>query len=78
MNMGNVYESMKENDLAIQTMRKAIELKPENPNAHFNLGVIYLKNNDLKNARIQFARVIDLDPDDLEAQKALNATMKYK
>ena len=38
---GNIYSRLKENNLAIQSYQKVIELDPENPEAHNNIGVIY-------------------------------------
>jgi hypothetical protein len=39
---------------------KAIELDPENPDAHFNLGVLFADANMLREAKTEWERVLEV------------------
>ena len=48
---------------AATLLEKAIYDTPTNPEAHFQLGVCYLKLNEFKAADARFASAVKLDPD---------------
>ncbi|MGE5648085.1 MAG: tetratricopeptide repeat protein [Acidobacteriota bacterium] len=49
-------------DQAIEHLKKAIEIEPDYAEAHNNLGVQYLKQNQLDPAREQFEKAVELAP----------------
>lgn len=58
-------------------MRKAIELQPDYPEAHFNLAVFYLQRNPpaVELARRHYQKALDLGAaHDIEVEKRLNTT----
>jgi len=54
----------KENgDEQAEMFRKAIEVRPEFPQAHYNLGLIYMNRNKMKDAAVEFETVLRIEPD---------------
>ncbi len=64
-------------DKALEFARKAVELNPDNPHAHFTLGAdaFWLKLNDL--ARSEVSVALDLDPNFAEAYGVLSMIQVY-
>jgi Flp pilus assembly protein TadD len=52
---------------AIEAYRRVVELRPNSPQAHNNLGVAFKKNGDLDRAKESFSRALDLREDYAEA-----------
>jgi hypothetical protein len=52
---------------AIALFEKVLQKEPENPYAHFCLGIIYEYKGDAEQARPHFERVTEIDPDDPHA-----------
>ncbi len=48
--MGNVYKELKKYSLAILANQNAIMLKPDYASAHYNLGIVYQKSNNIGTA----------------------------
>jgi len=46
-------------------LKKAIEIEPENPNFHFELGNLLIEKNDLMGARLEFEQAVMIDPEHL-------------
>jgi type IV pilus assembly protein PilF len=63
MNLGKVYFALGKYDLAIDEYKRALELNAEYVNAHYNLGLVYLKTNNNRAAQSAFREVIRLAPD---------------
>jgi tetratricopeptide (TPR) repeat protein len=59
------------NDRALVHYRVAIALNPRDPQAHFNVGVIYLGRGALDEARKEFETTLKLKPDHHDAGKFL-------
>jgi tetratricopeptide (TPR) repeat protein len=53
-------------------IKKVLEVYPNNPSPHFNLGNIFLAQGDLKNSREEFQKVLEL-----ASGKSDRAYMKY-
>ena len=49
--------------LALEMFRRGVEISPENPTAHFNLGLAYQQTGDLDNAQKHRDIALQLDPD---------------
>ena len=72
INLGIILGKLNKNELAISAISKGIELRPEYANAHYNLGIIYAEEGQFENAKEEFENVLQIDPDDQEAQNAIN------
>lgn len=58
-------------DEAIVEYRISIKLNPADPDAHFNLGLAYLKKKQNREAIGAYKKVVELSPRDAEAYKLL-------
>jgi len=79
-NLGVVIENRDETTdadhrKAIEAFRKAIELKPDYPLAHRDLGFAYLRAGSLGDARKELQKYVDLDPQARDAAD-IKATIK--
>ena len=61
MNLGVIYTGLNRLDEAEQSYERAVELKPDSAEAHYNLGVFYeLHRKDLPRALAQYHKYLDL------------------
>jgi len=58
----NYYRAGKD-DLAVETLEKALAAGAENENAFIALGYLYYEDGRLEDSRKAFARILDLDPE---------------
>lgn len=56
---------------AIQTLRKAVKLDPENPNLHHELATTFLMFGQWYNARVELLETLRYDANDADAHNAL-------
>jgi len=61
--LGKVYFTLDKPELAIQEFKKAIEINRDYANAHYQLGLAYLKVKDNKAALASFKEVLRIAPD---------------
>jgi hypothetical protein len=61
-NLAMAYSDLHEDRLAIEHYSKAIELSDVYPQTHHNLGLLYLRNGQAQEAKLQFERALQLDP----------------
>jgi len=54
-------------DAAADSFRQVIAARPNNAEAHYNLGTLFLRKDDLQQARAQLQRTVELQPDYPEA-----------
>jgi Flp pilus assembly protein TadD len=47
---------------AVDLLQEAVQQAPTNPTYHYHLGIAYQKNKDDANAKIQFERALQLNP----------------
>lgn len=73
LNVGGIYYSAKNYNLATRFFTDAVNLKPDYPNAYYNLAIALRDNNDLQNALLVAQQAVSL----LEKQNAKN-TADYK
>jgi tetratricopeptide (TPR) repeat protein len=59
---GNLFSVYGNQDAAIHAFQEAIKIEPENPEAHFNLGVAYAEKGDLEKALAAVDQAIALKP----------------
>ena len=50
-------------DGALQNLSIAVELSPESPTLHANLGEALLRKREFEQARVEFQKALDLDPE---------------
>jgi tetratricopeptide (TPR) repeat protein len=67
MDRGGEYAEQGEYDEAIAEFQAAIELEPNNPDAHRNLGTAYGEQGKWEEAAAAYEKAIELDPDFGEA-----------
>lgn len=60
--LADAYSKAKEDDQAIATYQKALQLSPDDAALHNNLGSVYATTGKLDEARAQFQKAADLDP----------------
>jgi Flp pilus assembly protein TadD len=61
MNLGVIYTELNRLDEAEQSYERAVALKPNYAEAHYNLGVFYeLHRKDLPKALVQYHAYLDL------------------
>jgi len=61
--LGKVYSNMGENQKAIDAYQKAVQLTPDNINAHYGLACAYQQKGDLTQSETEFNIVLTLSPD---------------
>jgi tetratricopeptide (TPR) repeat protein len=62
MRLGEAYYALEKWELAIQSCLKAIELAPNYTEAHYKLGLAYMKNGQKEEALQAFTEVVRLAP----------------
>ena len=67
MDQAMEYVEQGQYEKAIAELNQAIELEPDNPDAHRNLGTVYGKLNQWEKAATAYEQAIELDPDFGEA-----------
>ncbi|HEY71936.1 MAG: hypothetical protein B6I35_05605 [Anaerolineaceae bacterium 4572_32.2] len=67
MDQGMEYIEQGQYEKAIAELKKAIELEPDNSDAHRNLGTVYGELNQWEEAAAAYEQAIELDPDFGEA-----------
>src|SRR5256885_16011828 len=61
--------------MAVDEYKEAIELDPESPDAHLNLGMTYADQDRREEAKEEFKAALELDPDDPVARHELAALL---
>ena len=60
--LGSLLAQLERNDEAEECLRKALELEPDNEEAHYNLGRVYKVKGELATAEKHLKRAIEIDP----------------
>ena len=63
-NLAAIYGVQNRFDDAITLLRTALEVNPNDPNAHYSLGNALQEKGDLKNAILSYQTVLELTPND--------------
>lgn len=77
MLMGKAALNRDENDKAVAELQKAVELDPDLPYVHFNLGLAYMARTDFEHAREEFLRDVAIEPDVAFNYDRLGTTYSY-
>ncbi len=73
LSLGGIFYSLQDYDSAIKLFGQTIDLKPDWPNAHYNLASAYIGNKNIKKAVEEMRIVVQLiDPNSSDYQKAQN------
>ena len=73
MNLGMSYTALSLFDEAEHAYERAIELKPNLPEAHYSLGVFYeLHRKDSVRALVQYRKYLDLGGKDERVERIVN------
>ena len=70
-NLGIIYDDKGQFDDAIEHYLKALAIKPNYVNCHFNLGLAYKSTNRRGKARECFEKCLSIDKNDDRARKEL-------
>ncbi len=62
LNLALAYKDNANFSLAIDSLKKAIALKPKFPQAHFEIALLFLKEKNLSEAKKHFTNVIIMEP----------------
>jgi len=65
-------------DAALTSYKLALQLKPNNADIHFNIGIALVQNGDLDAAIDSYKRAIQLKPDNAVAHNNMGAAFSYK
>ena len=65
-------------DQAVQSFKQVIAAKPDDPDAHYNLGTLYLRRNSLKEAQLYLEEAVKLRPNYPEAWNNLGMLAAQK
>ena len=68
---GNLYFARRQFTLALAAYQNAVQLEPENPFSHHNIGVVLLAMDDKQQALIAFQRAAELGSNIAETYRAL-------
>ena len=67
-NTGCIYKAGRQYDKAESEFLKALELDPDDPGVHYNLGILYDDSlGDAKKAKYHYKRFLALSPNDKDA-----------
>jgi tetratricopeptide (TPR) repeat protein len=61
--LGYYYSSVKEYGKAVKTLRRVVELNPNNPYSYYLLGLAYLDSGDYGRAQKNLEKVLELKPE---------------
>src|SRR5262245_5154579 len=65
---GDAYAAKQQTNQALIEYKRAVQAKPDWPEAHYKLAKTYDTQGDLPNAYREYARTADLEPSNIEAQ----------
>jgi len=71
INLGVVYEKMRELDKAVECYERAARLEPGKTDAYYNIAVIYWQRSEWANAVKQLNKMLEINPSDERALRYL-------
>ena len=78
MGLGNIFLKKNNFEQAIVEWQKALEINPQNAEAHFNLGCTFMKQNRLDKAAEHLQEAIQLEPNLWQARMLLEQCRQRK
>lgn len=70
----SLFYNMGDTETFKQLMQEAVEIEPNNPDLHYNIGVIAMEQKDYETARKEYKKAIELKPDYINAVLNLSTT----
>jgi tetratricopeptide (TPR) repeat protein len=70
----NLYYKMGDKDKFKTLMAEAADMAPDNPDLHYNIGVINMEQGNLEEARASYKRALEINPGYTNAQLNLSTT----
>ncbi len=74
LNQANLYFKLGDKDKFKTLMAEAVEVAPDNPDLHYNIGVINMEQGKIAEAREAYKKTLELDPGYTNAQLNLSTT----
>ena len=78
LNHANLYLKLDRKDDFKRLMEEAITSEPNNPNLHFNIGVINQEQGNFEEAKVNYNKALELDPKYSDAYLNLGSLMLEK
>jgi len=78
LNLGVILFNQGKTEQAIETYITGQKNSPDYPELYYNLGVIYEKKGAYDDAVKQYQKAIDIDPNSIKYQKALDIALNHK
>ncbi len=66
---GVAFKNQGQLNLAIKYLKMTIKIEPDNAEAHYDLGCIYLRQNKFNKAMLSFEKVLAINPDHVLAHE---------
>ena len=73
--LGAFFAQNKRPDCSMGAFKEALQLDPEDPATHFNLGLVSMQAGDLETAAAEFSQVTQLQPDMINGHLALGTAL---
>ncbi|MCK5440952.1 MAG: tetratricopeptide repeat protein [Maribacter sp.] len=74
LNEANLYYKMGDKEKFKALMAEAATVAPDNPDLHYNIGVINMEQNNLEEARVSYRKALEINPGYTNAQLNLSTT----
>lgn len=74
----NIYFKKGNNEMFKQKLEEAIQMKPDEPTLHYNVGVMNMEQGNIENAISFFKTAIELDPNYADAYNNIGAALIEK
>jgi tetratricopeptide (TPR) repeat protein len=74
LNEANLYYKMGDKEKFKALMAEAATVAPDNPDLHYNIGVINMEQNNIEEARVSYRKALEINPGYTNAQLNLSTT----
>ena len=74
LNEANLHFKLGDKDKFKELMAEAVTVAPDNPDLHYNIGVINMEQDNIEEARAAYRRALDINPGYTNAQLNLSTT----
>ena len=74
LNEANLHYKLGDKDKFKLLMAEAATVAPDNPDLHYNIGVINMEQNNIEEARVAYRRTLEINPGYTNAQLNLSTT----
>jgi len=74
LNEANLYYKLDDKEKFKELMAEAASVAPDNPDLHYNIGVINMEQGNLEEARVSYKKALEINPGYTNAQLNLSTT----